>query len=329
MKHNEGEVVQLLPATSTNVSKVDDTPRYHALLGIACVACSSLCFGLMATFVKYMTYSFSSMEATFWRSLGVLVFSSITIKVTGTSLVVPRKYRFLLCGRCLLGFLCMCFNFYAMSQMVLADASALTLTSPILTFFFGAIFLHEKIDPVSLWCAFGAFGGLICVLRPGFLFGYDGTVHARRTSWLPEGSALLSALGHVGTCLLVRQLKGLHFLVIVQYFAMTCVTLTMLWLALIQRSFFLPSTFFLWRSILGTSLCAFGGQMLLTRGFQLEKAGVAAVMRYLQVLFVFALDSEILGEKINHWSIVGALVILASAVAIAVRKIQLTMQEGK
>lgn len=66
--------------------------------------------------------------------------------------------------------------------------------------------------------------------------------------------------------------------------------------------------------------------MFLTRGFQLEKAGVAAVMRYLDVVFVFIWDSIILGEHINHWSIVGALIILTCAMVIAVRKIRMTMQ---
>ena len=67
--------------------------------------------------------------------------------------------------------------------------------------------------------------------------------------------------------------------------------------------------------------------MFLTRGFQLEKAGVAAVMRYLDVVFVFIWDSVILGEHINHWSIVGAMIILTCAGVIAIRKIRTTMQE--
>jgi len=43
------------------------------LLGVSCVALASLCFSFMSTFIKYMTFTFSSMEATFWRSVGVLV----------------------------------------------------------------------------------------------------------------------------------------------------------------------------------------------------------------------------------------------------------------
>lgn len=66
--------------------------------------------------------------------------------------------------------------------------------------------------------------------------------------------------------------------------------------------------------------------MSLTIGFQVEKAGVAAVLRYMQVVFVFILDSTILGEHINHWSVIGATIILTCAVVIAVRKIHSTIQ---
>ncbi|KAG7384914.1 hypothetical protein PHYPSEUDO_002135 [Phytophthora pseudosyringae] len=317
----KSEGAPLLPTTSSDpvVDKIEAEPTHHALLGIACVALASLSFSFMVTFIKYMTFSFSSMEATFWRSVGVLVFNYTTVKLSGTSLHVPREYRWMLLYRCLVGFTCMGFAFYAMSQMVLADASALILTSPIMTFFCGALFLGEKIDPMSLLCAFGSFGGLICVVRPDFLFGYDEADAAKAGTWIGVCSALLGAMSQVGVFLTVRQLRGLNVFVIVHYFALASVILTTLWLALIQQSFLVPSTFLLWRAIIGTGVFAFCGQMLLTKGFQLEKAGVAAVMRYLQVVFVFMWDSIILGEHINHWSIVGASIIVSGAVAIALR----------
>lgn len=44
--------------------------------------------------------------------------------------------RKMLLYRCLVGFCSTAFGFYAVSQMVMADASAIKFTSPILTFFF-------------------------------------------------------------------------------------------------------------------------------------------------------------------------------------------------
>lgn len=49
----------------------------HALLGMACVALSSVCFSLMSTTIKYNTYSMSSLETIFWRSAFALLLNYV------------------------------------------------------------------------------------------------------------------------------------------------------------------------------------------------------------------------------------------------------------
>lgn len=88
---------------------------------------------------------------------------------------------------------------------------------------------------MSLLCAFVAFGGLICVVRPGFLFGYDHPTAATDGSWIAVCAGFLGALSQVFVFLTMRQLKGLNVFVIVHYFALASVILTMLWLALVQQ----------------------------------------------------------------------------------------------
>lgn len=78
-----------------------------------------------------------------------------------------------------------------------------------------------------------------------------------------------------------------------------------------------------WLAVLGTGFLGFVGQLFLTRGFQLESAGTASVMRYLDVVFVFIWDITLLHEQVNEWSAVGALIICGSAIAIAIRKMRL------
>ncbi|RLN26269.1 hypothetical protein BBJ28_00004539, partial [Nothophytophthora sp. Chile5] len=282
----------------------------HALLGLACVAASALCFSFMTTFIKYETHMMSSMEAIFWRSSGAFVCNFLCVLYYRQNLYVVPAQRVMLSLRCLAGFGSITFAFYAISQMVLADASVIILTSPVMTFFFvccacGACLLHEKVDPVSLLCAIVAFSALLFVVRPGFLFGYDPSTAVKDFSWVAVGSALLGALGQVFVFISVRQLKGVPALTIVHYFMLSSAILA-----------------FIWRAIVGCGVFTFLGQMFLTKGFQLEKAGIASVMRYLDVVFVFIWDWSILGEHINHWSIVGALVILTCAVVIAVRKMK-------
>lgn len=77
-----------------------------------------------------------------------------------------------------------------------------------------------------------------------------------------------------------------------------------------------------WLAVMGTGWLGFLGQLFLTRGFQLEKAGAASVMRYLDVVFVFIWDSALLHEHVSLWSVLGAAIICGCAVIIAVRKMQ-------
>jgi len=58
----------------------------------------------------------------------------------------------------------------------------------------------------------------------------------------------------------------------------------------------------------------------MTKGFQLENVGIASVMRYLDIVFVFFWDILLLREAVNVWSIVGACIICACAAVIAIRK---------
>jgi len=48
---------------------------------------------------------------------------------------VPSEYRFYLAVRSLVGFISMSLAFWAVSKMVLADASVIIFTSPVMTFF--------------------------------------------------------------------------------------------------------------------------------------------------------------------------------------------------
>jgi drug/metabolite transporter (DMT)-like permease len=77
-----------------------------------------------------------------------------------------------------------------------------------------------------------------------------------------------------------------------------------------------------WLAVLGAGFFGFIGQLMLTRGFQLEKAGIAAVMRNLDVVFVFIWDLTLLGERISLWSVAGAAIICGCAILIARRRLQ-------
>ncbi|KDO33950.1 hypothetical protein SPRG_01228 [Saprolegnia parasitica CBS 223.65] len=275
---------------------------HHHLLGLSLVACSAFTFSLMSCAIKYESYVMSSMETVFWRSGFAWILILIAIKCQRVSLYVAPEYRFFLAIRCFVGFLSMSLGFWTMSQMVLADASVIIFTSPVWSFFLGALILHETIDPISFSCALCSFLGVVCVSRPSFLFGEsaDDGVHGSKFAVV---GGLCAAASQALVYVVVRGLKGLHFMVVIQYFMLTCTMGSGLWMLLVEQRINVALTADVWAAAVATGVFGFMGQLFMTKGFQLENVGIASVMRYLDIVFVL-----------------GAVIICSCAIVIALRK---------
>lgn len=72
--------------------------------------------------------------------------------------------------------------------------------------------------------------------------------------------------------------------------------------------------------LFASGVFAFVGQLFLTLGFQQSKAGIASVMRYLDVVFVLIWDIAFLGEDVSLYSVFGGAIILAGASMIVLRR---------
>ncbi|OQR83668.1 Drug/Metabolite Transporter (DMT) Superfamily [Achlya hypogyna] len=291
----------------------------HHLLGLSLVAASAFMFSLMSCAVKFESGTMTSMESVFWRSLFSWLLTLATILVRGSRLTVTKEFWGYLALRCVVGFISMALGFWTMTQMALADASVIIFTSPVLAALLGVVLLHEKIDRFSLACAILSFGGVVCVSRPTFLFGAqdEAVTNGSKLAVLGGlGSASAQAMVYVA----VRKLQRLDFLVVIHYFFLTSLLLSTIWITTIEEGFVWampPST---WAVAVSTGVLGYLGQLFMTKGFQLENVGIASVMRYLDIVFVFIWEVTLLHEPINPWSIVGALIICGCAIGIAVRK---------
>ncbi|OQR83657.1 Drug/Metabolite Transporter (DMT) Superfamily [Achlya hypogyna] len=291
---------------------------HHHLLGLSLVACSAFTFSLMSCAIKYESYVMSSMETVFWRSFFAWLLILVAIRFNGVSLYVAPEYRFFLGIRCFVGFTSMSLGFWTMSQMVLADASVIIFTSPVWSFFLGALILHEKIDPISFGCAICSFVGVVFVSRPTILFGeHDTDVHGSKFAVV---GGLCAAATQALVYTVVRGLKGLHFMVVIQYFMLTSTVGSGLWMLLVEQRINVTLTGDVWAAAVATGVLGFVGQLFMTKGFQLENVGIASVMRYLDIVFVFIWDITLLREAINLWSVLGAVIICSCAIVIALRK---------
>jgi len=94
--------------------------------------------------------------------------------------------------------------------------------------------LHEHIDTIDLSCALFSFLGVICVLRPGFLFGYDGTQEVHGSIYAVI-AGLLAAFCQAVFYVTVRKINALNFLAITNYFLLTSTVLSGLWVVIFNK----------------------------------------------------------------------------------------------
>ena len=138
--------------------------------------------------------------------------------------------------------------------------------------------------------------------------------------------ALLAACASGLAYVFVRKLGDVPTETVVGFFmGVACIFSGLL--ALLTRTMMFPKTMFEWGCVIGIAFCGFGGQIFMTKGFAIEKAGPAAVMRYIDVVFAFVWSGTLLGEIINPWSVLGACIIMMAAVTLTLNKMRRAKRE--
>ncbi|GMF37623.1 unnamed protein product [Phytophthora fragariaefolia] len=182
----------------------------------------------------------------------------------------------------------------------------------------GYVVLKESIDRIDFAAAIMAFLGALFVTRPAFLFGMAGD--ATKAPILAVFCALGGAMTQAVVYVTLRKLHAVdHLTAIHCFFAFGTIAsaLTILFMGVAVK---IPMNAAFLFSVFGSGFFSFIGQIFLTKGFQIEKAGIASVMRYFDVIFVVVMDIIVLGEQVNALSIVGAVIIMSGASLIVLRK---------
>eukprot|EP00315_Gephyrocapsa_oceanica_P053734 CAMPEP_0185495718 /NCGR_PEP_ID=MMETSP1366-20130426/17777_1 /TAXON_ID=38817 /ORGANISM="Gephyrocapsa oceanica, Strain RCC1303" /LENGTH=390 /DNA_ID=CAMNT_0028104753 /DNA_START=1 /DNA_END=1173 /DNA_ORIENTATION=- len=245
-------------------------------------------------------------------------------------LFAPAGHRVLLVLRSLMYWAFMMLWWAALVHMPPGDAVAIVYLNPILTAIFASILLSEPINAAVPYCCVLATAGVVLIVRPSFLFGGAQVTPAYATGLsLAFGSAVMAGL----LPLAVRKSKDVHWstvehiTAILASFVFTPVFLIS-WLAtpgsgegtvpdklgrLLEPGGLLCS----WRSALVVLIAGIGffGLAMQTIGYQkVESTATAAVMAYLEVPFVFLLQSLFFGEAADAVKLLGVTLIVASGV---------------
>jgi drug/metabolite transporter (DMT)-like permease len=272
---------------------------------------AALSFSVMSLLVKVAGQRLPSQEMVMVRAIITLLLSVWGIRAARVRPWGTREKRPLLVVRGVFGFLALSCFYHSIVHLPLADATVIQYTNPVWAGLLAVPFLGERLRRREVASVLVSMAGVALVMQPSFLFGH-GAALAPTTVMIGLLGAMSSGVAYVT----VRKLGATeHPAVIVFYFSLVSV------FAAIPTA--LPGAVWPtpreWLVLVGVGVTTQLGQIALTHGLRLERAGRATATAYLQIVFAAFWGIVIFAEVPDWGTFLGATLIVGSTIALARR----------
>lgn len=277
--------------------------------GALWVSLAACLIGVLSLLVRQIAAELHPFEIAFFRNLGQLVLMVPWVLYAGLSAMrTDRPWAH--ARRSAFGILAMLSWFWVITQMPLAEATAISFSAPLFTTLGAVLFLREKVG-MRRWAATViGFVGVLLIIRPGFQ-GVD----------TPRLVALVTAALIAAAMLANKSLTRTE-----------SPNAMVVWMGVFMSLFSLPPAIGYWQWPSGsawawlgvTAVVATAAHLALNRGYQAADASFIAPFGYVQIPFVAILGFWAYGEVPDIWAWSGAAVIVGSGIYIARRESYLT-----
>ena len=278
----------------------DNIPRAVLLM-----AFSTLLFGLMAVCIRLASTQLHAFEIAFFRNFFGFVFTLPLLYRHGWSILRTDKLPlyFIRCGIGIAGMLA---GFWAIVHLPLAQAIALSYSTPLFVTI-GAVFVLGEVVRMRRWAAvIIGFIGVLILMHPG----------ADDFS-LASLVALFAAVMSASTAIAIKFLSRTE-----KADAIVIYT-TMIWvpLSLVPALFYWTQpTGITWLWVVLSGLFGTAAHMCWTRALKLADASLLTPISFLQVVVVGAFGWFLFDEAVDRWTFIGVGIIFVSNVYIARRE---------
>jgi drug/metabolite transporter (DMT)-like permease len=298
----------------------------HPFKAIGLKLISALLFAGMSALVRQLGDVAPIGQMVFFRSAFAILPVLVIYALRGELASAVRTGRpFGQLGRGMLSVCGMFTNFSALTRLPLADATAISFASPLITVALAAVILKERVR-IYRWSAVViGFVGVIVMLIPHFDVGaYAGV--AGTAAAVGSLFAITSAFCNAGTVIQTRRLTQTETTSsIVFYFSLVCA---------IAGALTLP---FAWHSPTArelTALIALGilgglAHIFLTESYRFAAASVVAPFDYSAMLWALLLGYWLFGELPGTLVYVGASIVAGAGLYVIWRERQLGLQRAR
>jgi len=287
--------------------------------GILFMLLASLSFALMGGFAKVVSQTLPPVEVTFFRNIFGVVLVGLAIWK------VPLKQTggkpLLLLFRGSMGFLALLAYFYIMAHIPLGEAVTYNKTSPIFVAIFAYLFLNEKLHKSALLAIVIGFGGIVLVAQPegGSFDKYD----------------LLGIFSGIGAALAYTSIRELR-----KYYDTRAIVMSFMGVGTVAPLILMLMTPYVtvseefdwmfaefvmpqgveWGYVTAVGIFATISQLLMTKAYELTKAGIVGTISYSNIVFAVIIG-VMLGDPIpDIWTTLGIILVIMSGLLVALPK---------
>ena len=275
------------------------------LAGILWMLLTGVCFVAVTAIVKFLGDGLPAAQSAFLRYLLGLVFLIPMLSaLLGAGL--DRQEWALFGLRGLIHALGVILWFYAMTQIPLAEVTAMNYLAPVYVSVGAALFLGERLAARRIVAVILALLGALIILRPGFREVSPGHLAMLGTAVLFAGSYLLAKVmsGRVSAAVVVGMLSIMVTIALAPFAIAVWVTPTLTQLAWL----FLVAFF------------ATAGHYTMTLAFAAAPVTVTQPVTFLQLVWAVTLGALVFAEPVDIFVIIGGTVIIGNVIFIAYRE---------
>ena len=274
---------------------------------------STVFFALMAVAIRLASATLHTFEIAFFRNFfGLIAALPLLLRHGPDLLRTTQLPRYLF--RCVIGAVSMMAGFWAIGHLPLAQAVALSYSTPIFVTITAVIFLHEQVR-ARRWAAVAlGFVGVMIIVRPGSDSFTAGSLVALT-------AAVLSGI----VAIQIKQLSKVEPADRIVFYT------TLLW---VPMSLLPALTVWEWPQgiawvwVVAAGFLGTGGHMLWMRALKLGDVSALTPISFMQLPIVAVAGWLLFQEPLDRWTALGAGVIFVANAYIAHRESQLVRRDA-
>lgn len=277
------------------------------LKGIALMCAALFCFAILDTTAKWLTGHMPTLQVVWARYASHFFIGFLFVNPWTVKGLFETRRPWLQLGRSGLLFLSTAINFIALNFLQLDETTAIMFTTPFFIALFAGPILGEWIGWRRWIAILVGFAGALVVIRPG-----TGALHP--TAFLSLAGACCYALYNISTRALAPYDSTQTT---ITYSALVGVLAASVPLPWIWQT---PTDPFVISGMVAVGFFGLIGHTCLIIAHRFAPAGVLAPFIYFQIIWVTATSFAVFGHLPHMWTIIGALIVIASGLYLLYRE---------